>query len=68
MEITWEELVAKIKERKEFIVSGLATCDGNELFRYQGDFRTLEWLLELPERIEAEQEMDRERHFHADNV
>jgi len=69
MEITFEQLTARIKEKKESIVSELASShDIADLYRCQGDFRTLEWILGLPDQIEAEQELDRQRLNDADDV
>jgi len=60
--------MARVQERKEATIHALASQEGAELHRSQGDFRTLEWILGLPEQIEAERELDRQRHFDADDV
>lgn len=68
MEVSAEEIMARVKDRMESAVSGLCSCEGNELYRCQGDFRTLNWILGLPDQIEAERELDRQRHDAADDV
>lgn len=68
MELTVKELMDRVKDRQESVVSGLASQEGNELYRCQGDYRSLNWILGLPEQIEAERELDRQRHDDADDV
>lgn len=68
MEITVDEIMARVEEQKQAAISGLASQEGSELHRFQGDYRTLEWLIGLPEQIKAEREFDEQRQNDADDV
>lgn len=68
MGITVSEFMARVKDRKDSTISGLSTQADIEVYRCQGDYRTLEWVLGLPDQIEAERELDKQRQNDAEDV
>jgi hypothetical protein len=68
MELTVKQLLERVEEQKAYAISGLTSSEGNDLYRFQGDYRTLEWVLGLPEQIEAEQAFDKQQQNSAEDV
>jgi len=54
------DFMRQVEEEKATAVAGLiGQADPNLIFRLQGRVHALEWVLDLPERMDALDEMDR---------